>query len=168
MAYSYQTVIATLQDLADPVRAKNSASFFKTGPGQYGEHDQFLGIPVPAQRMVAKKFKELPLPDIEKLLESPVHEHRLTALIILVTIYKKSEVVKRQEIFDFYLAHTPWINNWDLVDCSAEFIIGPHLADSAPAFLLKLTRSENIWERRIAMFAPCRNCSFRAAKCRAT
>lgn len=142
-------VVSDLQEFASPAKAKSSAWFFKTGKGQYGEGDQFIGVTVPLQRMVAKKYKDLPLKDIDQLLNSPIHEHRLTALFILVGQYKKLPA----RVYDFYLKHTTKINNWDLVDSSASYIVGEWLMDKDRTILYKLARSKNLWERRIAIIA---------------
>lgn len=142
-----------LKALADPGRAKNSTWFFKTGPGQYGEGDKFIGITVPQQRQVAKKHSGLPLSEVEKLLQSKIHEERLTALIILVGQYKAQDEQHKHYIYDFYLAHTPCVNNWDLVDSSASYIVGAHLYDKDRTVLYDLAHSRSLWERRIAIIA---------------
>ena len=144
-----------LRQVATPQKAKASAWFFKTGPGQYGEGDKFLGVTLPEQRAIAKKYKDLPLKDVEKLVTSPWHEERLTGLIILVGQYKKGDEDKQKEIYDFYISHTKNINNWDLVDTSAEYIVGTWL-DGKPEkmkALKKLANSDWLWDRRIAMLA---------------
>lgn len=140
-----------LAEAGDPERAKSSASFFKTGPGGYGEGDQFLGIRVPEQRKIAHRYLHLPLADIGRLLKSSVHEHRFTAAEILVARYEKGEAEEAEEIFRFYLAHAGRMNNWDLVDTSAPYIVGAHLLQRPREILDKLARSENLWERRIAI-----------------
>lgn len=146
--------------LATPERAKASAWFFKTGPGQYGEGDKFLGVTVPAQRQVARRFSEEPLGEIAKLLSSSLHEERLTGLLILVRQYaraasgKHADAAKREAIFDFYVEHRGCVNNWDLVDSSAPYIVGRHLLEkprSARRVLLRWAKSKNQWERRIAV-----------------
>ncbi len=144
-----------LQSLADPVQAVNLAHFFKTGPGQYGEGDRFLGIKVPTQRQVAKEFKNLSLGELETLLASPLHECRLTALMILVEQYKKADATVRQTLYNFYLAHTHAINNWDFVDLTAPNIVGQHLLNDGKwkVVLPTLAKSANLWERRIAVLA---------------
>ncbi|HWC18462.1 MAG TPA: DNA alkylation repair protein [Terriglobales bacterium] len=154
---TYETVFA-LRDLqrelaeeSDPKRARNLAWFFKTGAGQYGEGDQFCGITVPAQRKIARRYEHLRLPDIKKLLQSPVHEHRFTALEILVLQYERGDEAVKNDIFAFYLANTRRINNWDLVDTSAPYIIGAHLLSRPRRILYRLAKSSNLWERRIAM-----------------
>lgn len=153
---------SALARVASPERAKASAWFFKTGPGQYGEGDQFIGVSVPVQRQVAKRFAEVPLTELAKLLASPVHEERLTALLILVGQYqraasaKKGDAAKRDEIYEFYVAHTEVINNWDLVDSSASYIVGRHLLTkprAARQILRRWAKSQNQWERRIAVIA---------------
>jgi 3-methyladenine DNA glycosylase AlkD len=146
-------VQAALRKLADPRRAKSSATFFKTGPGQYGEGDIFLGIRVPDQRKIAQQFRDLPLPEIGKLLESKYHEDRLTGLTILVGQYESGDAAARGRVCRFYLQNTRRINNWDLVDSSARYIAGEHLRDKSRKALYKLVRSKNLWERRIAMVA---------------
>ncbi len=150
---SAASVSAELRAIADPERASNSAWFFKTGPGQYGEGDVFIGVTVPKQRQVARKYAHLPLSEIEKLLASAIHEERLTALITLANQYKRGDQEEKQLIFDFYLANTHYINNWDLVDSSASYIVGAHLLDKDRTILYELARSSDLWERRIAIIA---------------
>lgn len=142
-----------LKKLANPQKAIGVARFFKTGKGEYGEGDIFLGITVPETRIVAKQYKDLSLKEIEKLLQSKIHEERLLALVILVNQFKKVDEVKQKQIFDMYLANTKYINNWDLVDCSAEYIIGGYLMNKSKAILKKIAQSKSIWERRIAIMA---------------
>lgn len=141
-----------LKKKADPKRAKLLQGFFKTGPGEYGEGDVFLGITVPESRKTAKKFKDLPLADVKKLLKSKYHEERLVALLILVHVFQ-SEEKKREAIYAFYLKNTKYINNWDLVDLSAHKIVGPWLEDKPRAILTELAKSKNLWERRIAILS---------------
>lgn len=139
-----------LKELADPERAKNSAWFFKTGPGQYGEGDVFIGIRVPDLRATAREARELSLADLQDLLDSKIHEERLIALIILVAQYKKTDDPKR---IDFYLKNTHRVNNWDLVDCSAPYLLGQHLLNRDTKILYTLVRSKLLWERRIAIIS---------------
>jgi 3-methyladenine DNA glycosylase AlkD len=140
-----------LAALADPERAKGLAGFFKTGKGQYGEGDRFLGITVPLQRKVASEHRDLELQDIARLLKSGFHEHRSVALAILVMQFKRADEETRRRIFDSYLAHTHNINNWDLVDASAPYILGHYLMDKPPQVLYRLAHSPSLWERRIAI-----------------
>ncbi len=142
-----------LQKLANPEKAKNLQWFFKTGKGEYGEGDLFLGITVPEQRKIAKRYQDLSLKEIRKLLSSRYHEHRLTSLLILVIKYTKSDESGKKEIADFYLNNTKHINNWDLVDLSADIILGNYLLEKDRKILYKLAKSENLWERRIAIMA---------------
>lgn len=147
----------------NPQKADLLPRFFKTGPGQYGEGDKFLGVTVPHTRKVAKLSKDTPLSEIEKLLHSQWHEDRLLALIILVNRFKKADVAMQKQIYDFYLANTAYINNWDLVDTSANNIVGPYLYHlEAKRYLNRyllhktlreLARSKSMWERRIAVIA---------------
>ena len=142
-----------MTDLANPARAAVVSRFFKTAPGQYGAGDRFLGIAVPVLRRLAVKYDEASLRVLEGLLRSPWHEERLLALLILVRQYGKGDPAQREAIYRLYMRHTTRINNWDLVDCSAEHIVGAHLRDSTRARLVRLARSKDLWERRIAMLA---------------
>jgi len=142
-----------LKKLASAKRAEASRWFFKTGPGEYGAGDKFLGVINPDMRQVAKEFYNLPLADLDKLLASAWHEERQTALFILVHQYEKGEEEARRKIYKFYLAHAKRINNWDLVDLSAHKIVGEHLAGKDRDILYKLVRSKNLWERRIAIIS---------------
>lgn len=144
-----------LRQAADPEKAAFSPRFFKAGSGQYAEGDKFLGVAVPKQRALAKKYKNLWLGDIEKLIQSPWHEERLTGLLILVGAYQRAGSKDKQEIYNFYVSNTDRINNWDLVDSSAEHIVGAHLQDSPYKMkvLSKLADSKNLWERRIAILS---------------
>lgn len=132
-------------------RAKVSSWFFKTGKGQYGEGDVFIGITVPEMRKVARKYRGLSLPEITKLLHSKEHEFRYVAVIMLVDLYQATD--DKQKIYNFYLANTKWVNNWDLVDSSAEYIVGPYLEKRSKAPLIKLAKSALVWDRRIAMLS---------------
>jgi len=143
-----------LQIFADPEKAKILSRFFKTGKGEYGEGDVFIGIKVPEQRQVAKKYyKEISLKEVEKLLTSKTHEYRLTALLILTYKYPKLSQEEQKEIVDFYLSNKSYINNWDLIDLSAPKIIGKYLFDKPDErkILYKLAKSKSLWERRIAI-----------------
>lgn len=150
---SARAVKADLRALADPNRAAGARSFFKTGPGEYGEGDQFLGITVPEQRKVARRHRGLPLAEVAALLASPIHEDRFAALEILVMQYEAGDAKTRARVFRFYLQHTDRINNWDLVDTSATYIVGEHLRDRSRGRVYRLARSKSLWERRIAMIA---------------
>lgn len=127
--------------------------FFKTGPGEYGAGDIFLGIKVPQARKIANQYSDLPLKEIIELLKSPIHEERLLALLILVPQYSKPDESGKKAIYELYLKHTRYINNWDLVDLSASRIVGPFLVNKSKKPLYTLAKSEMLWERRIAIIA---------------
>ncbi len=152
---SAASVVNDLKKLSSPAKARASAWFFKTGPGQYGHGDVFIGVTVPEQRLVARRYRGLPLAEVKKLIMSPIHEHRLTGLIILTEDFARADTRTRAQIARWYLAHTRRVNNWDLVDTSAPRIIGTYLRDNDSKIdrniLYKLAMSENIWERRIAI-----------------
>lgn len=153
MANDLENIKEELQKIKDPEKARILSRFFKTGKGQYGEGDIFLGIKVPQQRNIAQKYSNTPLDDIDQLLKSKIHEYRLTSLLILVIMYKKGDLHGKREIVDFYLSHLENINNWDLVDSSAPYILGDFLLDKDRSILYRLARSENLWERRISMLS---------------
>ena len=142
-----------LRSLANPADAAFLKGFFKTGPGQYGEGDRFLGIRVPVTRRVAREFGSLPLAGVTTLLSSRWHEERLLALVILGGRYARGDDVERDRIYRLYLASTSRINNWDLVDVSAPHVVGAHLATRSRAPLDRLAQSGSLWERRIAIVA---------------
>ncbi len=142
-----------LENLSDIEQAKILQRFFKTGEGEYGEGDIFLGIKVPVQRQIAKKYYGLPLIKIQNLLDSKIHEHRLIGLIIIINKFAKGSEIEKGDIFNFYLKNTKKINNWDLVDISAPKIVGEFLKDKDKKILYELVSSENLWERRIAIIS---------------
>lgn len=127
--------------------------FFKCGPGEYGEGDVFIAVTVPAQRAIARQFRDLPLADVEQLLTSHVHEERLTALLILVYQFRRGDERRRRQIFTLYMKRLQFINNWDLVDTSAAQIVGGWLADKPRGLLDRLARSTHLWSRRVAIIA---------------
>jgi len=137
--------------LANPEKARILSGFFKTGPGQYGEGDIFLGITVPESRRIAKKYSGMPLNQAEQLLSSRIHEHRLVSILMLVHRFDVSDRKGKKSIADFYLKNTARINNWDLVDLSADKILGGYLLDRDRSVLRRLAKSENVWQRRIAI-----------------
>lgn len=164
VVYTVADVKKALAKLGTKEKAKTSAWFFKTGKGQYGEGDVFIGVTVPEQRQVVKTVQLKSLRDIDELIQSPIHEHRLTALLMLVSLYKNTEkeedvrarAKKQKEIYNWYLKHTKHINNWDLVDSSARDIVGAYVwGTDKQAFraLKKLATSKQMWERRIAIIA---------------
>lgn len=144
---------ANLRAFASPEQAKITMGFFKTGPGEYAEGDRFIGVKVPVVRKLIKPYFRMPMTEIQALLHSPIHEDRLAALLLLVARFDKGGAKARKEIYDFYLAQLRWINNWDLVDASAAPIVGAWLQGQDRAVLRKMAKSENMWERRVAMTA---------------
>jgi len=150
-----EDVIKDLNSFIDKKKAEFLPRYFKTGEGEYGEGDIFIGVVVPKQRIVAKKYKELPLSEIQKLLSSKIHEHRLTALLILTYQFPKAEEKNKKKIVDFYLKNTQRINNWDLIDLSSVEILGEYFLEhpSYKKVLFEFAKSKNLWERRIAIIS---------------
>jgi len=142
-----------LDALRDPEVAAQSHRYFKTGPGEYGEGDRFLGIRVPPIRALARSHRTLPLEAVLEHLRSPWHEERLLALLILVEQHRRGDAEARERIHRTYLEHTRFVNNWDLVDTSAEHLVGPHVDPDDLAPLERLAASSSVWERRIAVLA---------------
>src|ERR1700736_1252981 len=132
-------------------RAAGMARYFKTGAGQYGEGDVFLGITVPVLRKIVRRYMTLSLDDMQRLLEAKQHEYRAAALEILGEQFKRADVAMQREILDFYLSNTRYINNWDLVDLSCREIVGGSLRAGSRRLLTKLAKSDSVWERRMAM-----------------
>ncbi|MBP9751888.1 MAG: DNA alkylation repair protein [Candidatus Moranbacteria bacterium] len=147
-------IVRTLKSLGSPEKAKILSGFFKCGKGEYGEGDRFLGVTVPEQRAIAKANRDLPFPEIETLLGNPYHEARLTGLLVLTYAFERADEGRRKAIFDFYCAHLPAVNNWDLVDVTAPNIVGGYLTEKKLArrkVLRRFAKSKNLWERRIAI-----------------
>ena len=153
MTKELENIKDDLQQLANPEKARVLSGFFKTGKGEYGEGDIFLGIRVPEQRKIAKKYSGLAFDDIGQLLESNIHEYRLTSLFILILKYNKEGSRGKKEIVDFYVKNIKNVNNWDLVDSSAPHILGHFLLDKDRSILYRLARSDNLWERRISILS---------------
>jgi 3-methyladenine DNA glycosylase AlkD len=146
-------LVAQLCEMGDPQIAAHSQRFFKTGPGEYGEGDRFIGIRVPLLRAETKRQRGLSLTETMKLLHSPYHEARLLALLMLVDRYKRGDAAAKERIYHKYLAHTRYINNWDLVDSSAPQIVGAYLYPREKSTLYLLAASDSLWERRISVMA---------------
>jgi len=142
-----------LRSRANPGSVAILQSFFKTGRGQYGEGDRFIGVTVPVIRAVCRECRGAPLVEIQKLLRSRIHEERGLALLMLVDAFKAGDEPTERRVYDLYLANTAFINNWDLVDCSAGQIVGGWLRGRSTAPLTRLARSKSLWERRIAIIA---------------
>jgi 3-methyladenine DNA glycosylase AlkD len=143
----------SLRLLANPDIAQHSQRFFKTGSGEYGEGDRFLGIRVPVIRAQVKKYSFATLEDAKPLLTSQFHEERLFALLLLVALYSKGDESRRKAVYECYLTHTDFVNNWDLVDSSAHHIVGAHLMNRDRSVLYQLSASNSLWVRRIAIMS---------------
>lgn len=152
-AISYENLTREFRSEANPEIAEHSSRFFKTGKGEYGEGDCFLGIRVPVTRKYAKRFGDAPMPVVRKLLRSKFHEERLLAVILMASKFKSGSAADKKSIFEVYLKNTKFINNWDIVDSSAHLIVGPYLQDGNKDILNQLALSANLWERRIAIMA---------------
>ena len=144
-------IVSELRSIANPEKARFLQKFFKTGKGEYGEGDLFLGIVNPLVRNVAKANKQTPLPELQKLLDSPYHEARLAALVIMVEQFKRASEEKRKALFDLYIKNTSRINNWDLVDVTCPHVVGLYLLDKDRSLLYELADSSLLWDQRIAM-----------------
>ncbi len=151
MKLSYIDLQKSLRSVADFPRADFLMRFFKTGKGQYAEGDKFLGMTVPLVRKIVRPYKTLPITEVEELLNSPWHEERFSALIIMIAQFKNGTPRVQKQIFNMYLANTKNVNNWDLVDVSAEHIVGQYLANKPKQILYKLAKSKKLFERRIAI-----------------
>ena len=147
----FQALLDEVTDRADPECAQIRARFFKTRPGEYGAGDEFAGLTVPQQREVARRHPHLSLSNIHRLLHSKVHERRFIALVILVHQYQRGSPEAKLALVDFYLAHLERVNNWDLVDTSAPYILGEHLKSADHRLLEEIAQSSNLWARRVAM-----------------
>lgn len=142
-----------IHELAQPAHADLQLRFFKTGRGEYGEGDRFLGIAVPPMRALAKEYKHLPVDAAQVLLLSAWHEERLIALFLMINHYQKADQKMREKLTEYYLSHAKYVNNWDLVDASAHLLVGPTLSPKNTKRLEALARSKMLWERRIAIIA---------------
>ncbi|MFS4460229.1 DNA alkylation repair protein [Bdellovibrio sp. HCB2-146] len=140
-----------ISKLRNPEKAKFMLRFFKTGPGEYGEGDIFLGLTVPQSRGIVRKYRDLPLSEVTALLKSKYHEERLIALLILNYQFQKGTPAVRKKIYQTYVKHKKFVNNWDLVDSSAEYIMGRYLFEQDRKILYKLVKSKSVWDRRIAV-----------------
>jgi 3-methyladenine DNA glycosylase AlkD len=150
---SFSEVRKEIRDLADPKKAQILQRFFKTGPGEYGEGDRFLGIMVPQIRVAVKKYRDLDSGSLHTFLESPFHEERLFALLVLVLRFQRGSRQERKKIYDFYVRNLRAINNWDFVDLTAPTIVGTTWFEGGRVPIEKWVRSRNLWERRIAILS---------------
>ena len=151
--HTAQEIENAMRAVANPEKIKILSSFFKTGKGEYGENDIFIGVPVPVTRTIAKSYRDTPLAELVQLLHSPVHELRMAALLCMVEQFKHADDNQRTVLYETYLAHTDCINNWDLVDLSAAQIVGAYLEHRDHAPLYRLAQSKLLWEQRIAIVA---------------
>jgi 3-methyladenine DNA glycosylase AlkD len=150
---SVKSIQTKLKKLASKEKAKTLQRFFKTGPGEYGEGDIFIGVKVPELRQVAKEYINISFKECGQLLSSKIHEERMLALLILIQKFSKSDETTRTKIFQFYMHKIKHINNWDLVDLSAPHIVGAYLMERSKKELHILAKSKSLWERRIAVIA---------------
>lgn len=151
---SVLAVQQALREVSDPIKAAFFPRFFKSGPGEYGEGDKFLGVTVPSQRLIAKEFYTvLTVEQVIELLRSEWHEERLTALFMMVLKYQKGDTAAKQKVVDAYLVNTEHVNNWDLVDSSAPYILGDWLLNKDKTVLYDFAKSDVLWERRISVIA---------------
>ncbi len=150
---TYQEILDYLRNLANPEIAEHSQRFFKTAEGEYGFGDKFLGIRVPVIRQAVKKYKNTPLYIAEKLLKCEYHEVRLFALLFLVFRFSNTSHDEQKDIYHLYLGNTQYVNNWDLVDSSAHYIVGTYLENRDKSMLYNLSKSDSLWERRIAIMS---------------
>jgi 3-methyladenine DNA glycosylase AlkD len=150
---SVKEIQKKLKELRNEEKAKKHQSFFKTGPGEYGEGDIFVGVTVPELRKLAKEYKTIPSEEVKQLLQSPIHEERLFSLFLLIHRYSKGDEPEKKRIYELYLKNTKFINNWDLVDSSAGHIVGAFLFDKSKKPLYDLVKSNNLWERRISIIS---------------
>ena len=153
MTKSFEEIQKKLKSLGNEEKAKIHQRFFKTGPGEYGEGDVFIGVTVPELRKLAKEYKTIGRNEIRKLLQSPIHEERLLSLFLLIHRYSKGDESEKKRIYELYLENTKFINNWDLVDSSAGHIVGAFLFNKSKKPLYDLVKSNNLWERRISIIS---------------
>jgi len=144
---------SALRKAADEAYVPGMQRFFKTGPGEYAEGDRFIGVRMPAVRKVARSYRGLPLADVEELLQSPVHEERMLALVLMVEQFRRADSSGQTAIYELYLSRTDVINNWDLIDISAPHVVGAYLVDRPRDVLFLLAGSDSLWERRIAILS---------------
>ncbi len=151
--HTLKQVERAMRALKDDRKNKVMQKFFKTSKGSYGEGDVFLGLTVPQTRTIAKKYWDMSFTDIKKLLHSKYHDERLCALLMLIERFEKGSKGVRKTVYDFYITQAQYVNNWDLVDLSADKIVGVYLLDRKKAILSTFAKSDNLWERRISIVA---------------
>ncbi len=146
-------ILKAMRALGDPTVASHSQRFFRTGKGDYGEGDRFLGIRVPVVRQQVRRYRDASLRTLTSLLRSPWHEVRMFALLSLVERYQRGEISMQRQVFDIYMSHVDYVNNWDLVDSTAHKIVGPWLETRSRKRLYRMARSPHLWTRRIAIMS---------------
>ncbi len=149
---SLEQIRKLLQESSNTTK-RHPATFCKTTPGHYAEHDQFINVDIPTLRKIAKDFQDLSLEEIQTFLESPINQERALALFMLVNHYQKPTTIPKEDVYQFYLRNLQHVNNWNLVDSSAHLIIGAHIFNTNKDILVTLAQSDNLWKRRIAMIA---------------
>ena len=149
---SYADLINEINGLADPIRAAHAQRYFKTGKGEYGEGDVFIGLTMPKLRHICRKYRKLPIENLQKLLDSPIHEHRMAAVVIMSDITKRKPT---KDIYDLYLKNVKSnrINNWDLIDVSAKYVVGNYLIGKPKDILYELAKSDHHWSKRVAILS---------------
>jgi 3-methyladenine DNA glycosylase AlkD len=148
-----QQLIKEIKRHSSRKKSKIYAGFFKTGIGEYSEGDVFLGVPMPEQRKLAQKYVDLKFGNIKELIYSKYHEHRMIGWLIMVYKYKVAKNVEKKKIIDFYIKHRHRCNNWDLIDCTADKLLGKHIINRDKSILYSLAKSDSLWGRRIAIIA---------------
>jgi len=150
-----QKIINELQKFEDPIRATHSQRFFKTGKGEYGEGDVFIGLTMPTLRKICKNFRDLSINDLQELLSSPIHEHRMSAVVIMADIFKISKPEKQKQLYDLYIKAVKdnQINNWDLIDVSAPHVVGCYFVNTSPEPIYELAHSNHLWSKRTAVLS---------------
>ncbi len=153
MATTATAIRNEFEALANDAIAEHSQRFFKTGKGEYGDNDRFLGIRIPLVRQQVKRHRDAPMRAIKAMLKSPWHEERMFGVLSLVDRFKRGDETQQQHIFDYYLGNIRFVNNWDLVDSSAHLIVGPWLETRSRRRLYRLAKSKDLWERRVAIIS---------------
>jgi len=151
----YDSLVSDLDEHSDPVRAQHSQRFFKTGKGEYGEGDVFIGLTMPDLRKVCRDYRNLSLDDLQKLLDSPIHEHRVSAVVIMSEIMPKSDEIKQKALYELYIKNVrnDRINNWDIIDISARKVVGVYLLGKSKDILFELASTDHLWSKRTALLS---------------
>ncbi len=144
-----------MEECSNEEKAKLYQRFFKTGPGQYGEGDVFMGLTMPETRAISSKYTEMPIEEVQELLNSEIHEHRMSALLIVIQKYRKANKEEKRKLYEFYLKNMSRINNWDLIDVTASHVVGDFLFNNKEEkeMLYKLAKSNDLWEKRISVIS---------------